>query len=137
MKYFLLISINLLFYFTLITLFHMEKHKQKTGMQEVWKWKDYSFIKTEKQLFHHIWKNRPHICELTWKPIKEAQARCFAHILWKWMHPKYRLDPNNIILVYWPDEHREIDRLASWKKFLLEQYLKLKTRLTVDLLKRL
>lgn len=79
---------------------------------------------SEKELFKYVRDTRPHICEISWKPIREAQAWCFAHILWKWMNPKYRLYPNNIMLVYGLTEHREVDKLASWKKYVLEQYIK-------------
>lgn len=94
-------------------------------------------IKTEKDLFRYIRENDKHICNISWKIIREPKAWCFAHVLWKWMYKKHRLDPNNIILVYWPVEHRQLDSLAAWKKFILETYLKRWIKLTVALLKKI
>ena len=90
---------------------------------------------TQRELFEYVWNTRPHKCELTGKIIREPKARCFPHILGKWMNKKYKFDSNNIMLVYWIDEHREIDRLASWNKYELEQYLIKWIRITIEILK--
>ena len=46
-------------------------------------------------------------------------------------------NPNNIILVYWPEEHRAIDRLANGNKYIIEQELDKWNRVTVPFLKLL
>jgi hypothetical protein len=52
------------------------------------------------------------------------------------MNKKYKFDPNNILLVYWIDEHRDVDRLASWNKYELEQLLSKWIRITAEILKK-
>lgn len=41
------------------------------------------------------------------------------------------------MLVYGLTEHREVDKLASWKKYVLEQYIKEWKKISVVLLKSL
>lgn len=88
----------------------------------------------QKEMFEYIWDTREHVCEATWKYIYEARAWCFAHILGKWMFPKYKLDPNNILLVFDEKIHKDIDRLANKNKYILEQYLLRWERITYRVL---
>ena len=99
--------------------------------------KDYKMFKTQKALFKYVWDTRPHISELSGKRIYEPQASNFPHVISKSMYKKYKFDPNNIILVKGIDEHLEIDRLANWNKYLIEQQLLKGERITVEFLKSL
>ena len=69
---------------------------------------DYPKFKNQKEMFDWIWDNKPHISELTGKPLLPKSSftwhHQFAHILSKGTYPKWRLNPNNIMIVR-PEEH--------------------------------
>jgi hypothetical protein len=82
----------------------------------------------EKDLFLEIWNERPHVSEVSGKPIKEFDIRCFSHTLTKGAYPSMRLSKKNIVLMT-PEEHHEwefTDRKdPKWDKIKkLEQELK-------------
>lgn len=77
----------------------------------------------EKELFFEIRNERPKICIICSKAIKEAKTRCFAHILAKWQRPKYRLYKNNIVLVCSIDCHHKVDSMIVGKKKLVEDQI--------------
>lgn len=61
--------------------------------------------KGELALFHEIWNSRPHVCAISGKRINENDLKdfqrwisCFSHVLPKGSYPKYRLNPENIVL---------------------------------------
>jgi hypothetical protein len=63
-------------------------------------------IKAELLLFQKIFKERPHFCEVTGKPIIAFDIRCFSHVLTKGAYPKFRLYEKNIVFCL-PDKHFE------------------------------
>lgn len=72
--------------------------------------KDYPSFRNQKEMFDWIWENRPHISELTGKQLLPlgnfTWHHQFAHILPKGTYPKWRLNPDNIMLVR-PEEHHK------------------------------
>jgi len=71
----------------------------------------------EAKMFEDIRNERPHICKVCTRHIKEARTRCFAHIFSKKMFPKYRLIEANIALVCSPECHNKLDSMMmSFKK---------------------
>lgn len=71
----------------------------------------------EAKMFEEIRNERPHICKVCTRHIKEARTRCFAHIFSKKMFPKYRLIKANIALVCSPECHNKLDTMMmSFKK---------------------
>ena len=67
-------------------------------------------FKNQKQLFEYIWESRSHISELTGKPLLNQNHTKwhwqFLHILPKGSYPKYKFNPENIILAL-PEEHEK------------------------------
>ena len=65
-------------------------------------------FKNQHDLFDHLWNTREHISELSGKPLlPKTDYRWiwqFLHCLPKGTYPKYKLNPENIILAL-PDEH--------------------------------
>jgi hypothetical protein len=60
-------------------------------------------FKNQKELFHWIWENRPHISELSEQPLIEDKDHFlwifqFLHVLPKGSYPAYKLNPKNILL---------------------------------------
>jgi 5-methylcytosine-specific restriction endonuclease McrA len=53
----------------------------------------------EADMFREIWNERPHLCELCWKILREAKAHNFDHIIPKSRGEEYRLNKTNIALV--------------------------------------
>mgnify|MGYP003526048182 CR=1 FL=1 len=71
----------------------------------------------EAKMFEDIRNERPHICKVCTRHIKEARTRCFAHIFSKKMFPKYRLIKANIALVCSQECHNKLDTMMmSFKK---------------------
>lgn len=65
-------------------------------------------FKNQKELFNWIWENRLHISELSGEdlyPKGHYQWHWqFLHVLPKGSYPKYKLNPDNILLAL-PEEH--------------------------------
>ena len=62
----------------------------------------------ELEMFKDIWMNRPHVSQLSGRPISFFSVANFAHILSKKKYPYFRLNPDNIILLTM-DEHSLFD----------------------------
>jgi len=96
------------------------KHISKKRKKRLWKY-------SEKDMFREIiiksQKDWMLTCVISWKKfrIEDAKAWCFAHILAKWMYPQYRLFKNNIWIVFWLEEHEELDKIVSWNKLKIEK----------------
>lgn len=78
----------------------------------------------EAKMFKEIRDERPHVSQISWVYIDEPKSRCFAHIVPKWMFPKYRLLKNNIMLVATIEEHAMLDKAVNWKKMQLAGLIK-------------
>jgi len=85
----------------------------------------------ELALFKKIWEERIHFSQLSYEPILEFDVFCFSHILSKKAFPKFRLKPENIILITreehiaqhngnLPQEYKEI--IAIEAQWLKEEY---------------
>ena len=79
---------------------------------------------SEKDLFKELRESREHKCMICWHYTDLTQAQCFAHVLDKWMYPKYRTHPENIALVCTISCHNKVDYLASWHAYIIEYMLK-------------
>lgn len=62
---------------------------------------------SEKDLFEHLWKERPHVSGVSGKPIAEAMSYTFAHILAKGInkYPHLRFCPWNICFMTLKEHH--------------------------------
>ena len=73
-------------------------------------------IKTEKQLFEHVWEYRRRVSEISGIPLfPKGHSQWhwqFAHIISKGAEPLGRLDPDNICLML-PDEHYRYDNQST------------------------
>ena len=85
-------------------------------------------FKDQKSLFDHIWETRPHVSEISGKPLVSKNHMMyhwqFAHILPKGAYPKYRLNPENIMLMTW-EEHQSQESFEAFqqrKQELKEKY---------------
>ena len=101
---------------------------------------EWGFTK-EIEMFVWIYRNRPHISQISGKPITLSPI-CFLHVLAKGLgqYPHYRFNPNNIILGT-AEEHDLIDagdsdQRARYKKNNpqadFEGYYKLREKLRVE-----
>jgi len=65
-------------------------------------------FKTQKEMYKWIWENRSHVSEISGKPLLNQNhiqfIWQFAHILPKGSYPKWKLNPDNIMLML-PYEH--------------------------------
>ena len=75
-------------------------------------------FKNEAELFRYIWEVRPHFSELSGKHLLPAGNYRwhwqFLHILPKGIYPKYRLNPENIILAL-PEEHENQEQFEKFR----------------------
>jgi hypothetical protein len=110
---------------------------KKTPLKKIWKkrreridnWG--SEVLTFKEVIKRAERyNAPYpISELSWISIQHSfedlPSRCFAHLLNKKNYPKFRNNPNNIILVANPEEHEAVDRVMCipWVKREVEEML--------------
>jgi len=85
-------------------------------------------FKDQKQLFAYVWATRPHVSELSGKPLLYPNSNKwhhqFLHVLSKGAYPSYRLNPDNILLGT-PEEHakqEEYDLFNEKKQELKEAY---------------
>lgn len=76
-------------------------------------------------MFLEIWEDRPHLSEVSGKPLHPVGHWQwhwqFAHVLGKGSYPKYKLNPENIMLML-PEEH---EKQESYQLFN-EKRIKLK-----------
>ena len=67
-------------------------------------------FRNQKEMFNYIWETRPHISEVSGKPLlPKGDFKwhwCFAHILPKGAYPKWKFNSDNIMLML-PDEHEK------------------------------
>ena len=68
----------------------------------------------ELEMFHQIWGERPHKCIFTGEDLNQFYYtdfwyNCFAHILPKGKFPLFKLNPENVRLVY-PEFHSIVDQ---------------------------
>ena len=82
--------------------------------------------KNQIEMFNDIWENREHVSELTGELLFAKYHflwfNQFLHILPKGTFPRYKLNPENIILAT-PDEHKkqETFKIFQDKKLKLKQ----------------
>lgn len=88
-------------------------------------------FKNQNEMFNWIWDNRPHVSELTGAsllPKGHTQWHWqFAHVLPKGTYPKWKLNPNNVMIVL-PEEHNNQERFKKFldkKEELRREYYKL------------
>jgi len=67
-----------------------------------------TIIRNQTELFNYVWNSRDHLSEVSGKPLlyhghPQWHWQC-CHILAKGPYPKYKLNPENIILML-PIEH--------------------------------
>jgi len=80
------------------------------------------------ELFNYIWETREHISELSGEPLLNKGAFQwhwqFLHILPKGTYPKYRLNPENIVLgtVKEHENQESIPKFQELKSKLKRQY---------------
>lgn len=87
-------------------------------------------FKNQAELFRHIWEVRPHFSELSGKPLLRPGHYQwhwqFLHVLPKGIYPKYKLNPDNIILAT-PEEHdlqETFQKFREKKEELTQEYYK-------------
>ena len=73
------------------------------------------------ELFLEIWMERPHICFITGRRLKEPSPSMFAHVLPKGAYKKFMLEKKNIVLMH-PDIHHQQHSLG--KEELINKYPK-------------
>ena len=75
-------------------------------------------FKNKKELFNYIWETRPHVSELTGKPLLPK-----GHMKWHWQflhvlnilrYKKWEFNPDNILLAL-PSEHDHQDQYEVFK----------------------
>ena len=82
--------------------------------------------KNQTEMFNDIWETREHKSELTGKPLFNKNHYKwhwqFLHVLPKGTYPKYKLNPDNILLAL-PDEHgnQETYKIFQQKKAELQR----------------
>lgn len=89
-----------------------------------------NFFKTQSEMFNYIWETRPHFSELTGKPLLEPNYMLwhhqFMHILPKGAYPKWKFNPENIMLGL-PEEHQKQETFPKFiekRDALKRQYYK-------------
>lgn len=85
-------------------------------------------FKNQSELFEYIWETRPHVSEISGKPLVPKGHMMWhwqlAHVLPKGAYPKYRLNPDNIMLMTW-EEHQaqeSYEEFQTRKQELKEKY---------------
>lgn len=75
-------------------------------------------FKNQLQMFNYIWDTRDHVSEISGKPLLNRNNFKwhfqFAHVLSKGQYTKYKLNPNNIMLML-PEEH---EKQETFPKFI-------------------
>lgn len=76
-------------------------------------------LKNLSQLFDYVWETRPHVSELSGKPLLPK-----GHFQWHWQmlhllskntYPKYRFESDNIILAL-PEEHERQNEFEEFNR---------------------
>jgi hypothetical protein len=86
--------------------------------------------KTEIDIFNEIWEERPHVSELSGKPLPYDKSNMkmwvcqFLHVIGKGRSPSLRLDKDNILLGT-PMEHEHQDQYPLFQKRKIEILRKL------------
>jgi hypothetical protein len=86
--------------------------------------------KTEIDIFNEIWEERPHVSELSGKPLPYDKTNMkmwvcqFLHVINKGRSPALRLNKENILLGT-PEEHRFQDQYEIFKIRKIEMLRKL------------
>lgn len=85
-------------------------------------------FKNQTDLFNHVWNTRKHISEISGKnlypPGHWLFFHQFAHVLSKGAFPRYKLNPDNIMLML-PEEHsnqEQYEKYQARKDELKAQY---------------
>lgn len=82
-------------------------------------------FKNQKELFDWIWEDRPHVSEVSGRPLlPKGHFKWhwqFAHVLNKGRFPSLKLDPNNIMLML-PMEHDLQDSFPEFQQRKQELY---------------
>ncbi len=85
-------------------------------------------FKNQIELFEWIWENRPHVSEISGKPLLPKGNMFwhhqFLHVLSKGAYPSMKLDPNNIMLAT-KEEHEkqeQFDLFRQRKEELKQKY---------------
>ena len=80
-------------------------------------------FKNQSEMFDWIWDNRPHISEISSEPLlPKGHLQWhwqFLHILPKGSYPKYKLNPDNIMLAL-PEEHEKQEQYEVFQEKHLE-----------------
>lgn len=75
-------------------------------------------FKTQKEMFQWIWDNRPHVSELSGKPLLPKGHFKFhwqyLHVLSKGQYRLYKLNPDNILLAL-PEEHENQEQFEVFR----------------------
>ena len=81
--------------------------------------------KKQKEAMIDIREEEIHQCTICDNIIynSDAEAYMFAHVLAKWMYPKYRELKSNIMLVCSIDCHNELDKVCTGEKRQLEEII--------------
>jgi len=78
----------------------------------------YFIAMTQKELFNKIWEERPHVSEVSGKPLlPKGHSQWhwqFAHVLSKGAFPSYKFNPDNIMLML-PEEHEKQEMYSAFK----------------------
>ena len=76
-------------------------------------------FKNQKEMFEYIWETRPHISELSGKPLlQKGHFKWhwqFLHVLSKNSYPSMKLEPDNILLAT-PEEHEKQEQYKAFKE---------------------
>jgi hypothetical protein len=76
-------------------------------------------VKSQSELFRHVWETRKHVSEVSGEPLlPEGHPQWhwqFAHVLSKGAFPRYRLNPENIMLML-PAEHERQEQFESFNQ---------------------
>ena len=85
-------------------------------------------IKNQKDLFEQVWQERAHLSEISGKPLFGKGHPLwhwqFGHVLSKGAYPRYKLNPENIMLML-PEEHEKQESFEAFrerKQVLKEKY---------------
>ena len=85
-------------------------------------------FKNQKELFDHIWETRPHVSEISGKPLYPKSHSLwhfqFLHVLSKGAYPSFKFREENIMLAT-PEEHGKQESFEAFqqrKQELKEKY---------------